>query len=85
MAAAASDRMPEIPAEEPSRMIIYGPQFPDMRELWAAQDAPLQAHQAGCSDLDYDRLVLERQQTEAAYLDGYDRDLMRQIEPEAEL
>ena len=85
MAAAASDGTPEIPAGESSRMNIYGPRFPDMHELWAAQDAPLQAHQAGCSDADYDRLVLERQQTEAAYLHGYDRDLMREIEPEAEL
>ena len=66
---------------------IYGPRFPDERDLYAAQDAPLEADRAGCSEAEYQRLVLERQQTELAYLAGYDRDLARALEaeePEAE-
>ncbi|MGH3254822.1 MAG: hypothetical protein ACRDOU_05330 [Streptosporangiaceae bacterium] len=69
----------------------YGPQFPDMEDVWRAQDAPAEADRAGCSAAEYDRLVLERQQTEAAYLEGYDRELLRareaipdEPEPEAE-
>jgi hypothetical protein len=46
-----------------------------MDALWAAQRAPYEADTAGCSDVEYDRLVLERQQTEAAYLTWYDRQL----------
>jgi len=67
----------------------YGPQLPSKAELWAAQDAPLEADRAGCSDAEYQRLLLERQQTEIAYREGYDRDLLRDLEaetePEAEL
>ena len=65
----------------------YGPQFPTMEDVWRAQDAPLEADHAGCSNAEYDRLVLERRQTEAAYLKGYDRDLTRvrgEMEPEPE-
>ena len=58
----------------------YGPQFPTIEDLWHAQAAPYEADLAGCSDAEYDRLVLERQQTEAAYLEGYDRNLMRALE-----
>ena len=54
----------------------YGPQFPTMEDVWRAQDAPAEADRAGCSNAEYDRLVLERRQTEAAYLEGYDRDLL---------
>jgi hypothetical protein len=64
-----------------------GPQFPTMEDVWRAQDAPLEADRAGCSNAEYDRLVLERRQTEAAYLEGYDRDLIRvrdEMEPEPE-
>lgn len=71
---------------------VYGPQFPTLVDLHRAQDAPCAANLAGCSDRVYDHLVLERQQTEAAYLEGYDRELMRELEayaadpePEAEL
>ena len=58
-----------------------------MEDVWRAQDAPREADRAGCSNAEYDRLVLERQQTEAAYLEGYDRDLIRvrgEMEPEPE-
>jgi hypothetical protein len=60
-----------------------GPQLPDLHDLYRAQDAPCEANRAGCSDAVYDRLILERQQTEAAYLTGYDRDLDRVLETEA--
>jgi len=68
-----------------------GPQFPDMEDVWRAQDATAEADRAGCTAAEYDRLVLERRQTEAAYLERYDRDLLRareaipdEPEPEAE-
>lgn len=54
----------------------YGPQFPTMEDVWRAQDAPREADRAGCSNAEYDRLVLERQQTGLAYLEGYDRALL---------
>jgi hypothetical protein len=67
---------------------VYGPQFPDLNELYAAQDAPLEADRAGSGEAEHDRLVLERQQTELAFLAGYDRrlenDLEAEPEPEAE-
>jgi hypothetical protein len=69
------------PAPGPAAQ-VHGPQWPAMAELWAAQDAPILADTAGCSQAEYDRLVLERQQTEAAYLEGYDRALLRQLEAE---
>jgi len=61
---------------------IHGPSFPDIHALRAAQAAPCDADLAGCSDAEYDRLILERQQTEAAYLEGYDRELARDLERE---
>ena len=70
---------------------VYGPQPPALEELWAAQGAPYEAYAAGRSAAEYDRLVTARLQTEAAYLDAYDRDLVRaletspDLEPEAEL
>jgi hypothetical protein len=71
-----------LPEPEPDPEAC-GPQFPTMQELWHAQQAPYAAHLAGCSDAEYDRLILERQQTEAAYLEGYDRGLMRDLQAEA--
>lgn len=69
----------------------FGPQWPTMEDLWRVQGAPIEADRTGCSDAEYDRLMRERQQTEAAYLEGYDRDLLRaleaipdELEPEAE-
>jgi hypothetical protein len=58
----------------------YGPQPPDLADLYAAQDAPLEA---GLSNAEYDHRLTERSQTEAAYLDAYDRDLVRALEAEA--
>lgn len=72
----------------------HGPQFPTVEEFRTAQRAPHAAHLAGCTDAEYDRLVLQRHQTEAAYLEGHDRALVRamdaeaargELEPEAEL
>jgi hypothetical protein len=69
---------------------VYGPQPPTQEELWLAQDAPCEASAAGCSAAEYDRLVTARMQTEATYLETYDRDLLRVLEadpdpePEAE-
>jgi hypothetical protein len=41
------------------------PQLPGFEDVWAAQE---RAHQAlGAHHADYDRAVLERQQTEAAF------------------
>lgn len=62
---------------------VCGPRLPELHDLCRAQDAPCEANRAGCSDAVYDRLVLERQQTEAAYLAGYDRELDRALEAEA--
>jgi hypothetical protein len=67
---------------------VYGPQFPSLDDLHRAQDAPLEADRAGSGEAEYQRLVLERQQTELAYLAGYDRALVPTAdldpEPEAE-
>jgi hypothetical protein len=63
---------------------ICGPQLPSLQDLYLAQDAPCEANLAGCSDAVYDRLVLERQQTELAFLAGYDRSLENPLECEAE-
>ena len=67
----------------------FGPQPPDRADLYAAQDAPLEA---GLSDAEYGRLLTERIQTEIAYKEARDRDLVRVLEadaaspePEAEL
>jgi hypothetical protein len=62
----------------------YGPQPPDLHDLYLAQDAPLEADRAGCSEAEYQQLVLERQQTELAYLAGYDRCLENDLELDAE-
>jgi hypothetical protein len=68
---------------------LTGPDFPDAEALWAAQAAPYDAWLACCSDAEYDRLVLERQQTEMAFREGCDREFVRRMEaaeaePEAE-
>lgn len=52
-----------------------GPHLPTKAEVWAAQDRPMLADADGCTDQEYDRLILERQQTEAAYLAGVDREI----------
>jgi hypothetical protein len=65
------------------RLPGYGPQLPSQADLWRAQDAPCIANEAGCTDAVYDRLVLERQQTEAAYLARIDAELARELEAES--
>jgi hypothetical protein len=45
-----------------------GPGVPSQSELWAAQNAPGIASAAGCTDAEYERLLSDRQQAEAAYL-----------------
>ncbi len=67
---------------------IYGPQAPRVEDVWRAQDAALEASARG-SDAEYQQLATACRQTEAAYLDAYDRDLLRDLEagapePEAE-
>lgn len=43
-------------------------QSPTRAGLWAAQNAPRIANAAGCTAAEYQRLLDERQQAEAAYL-----------------
>ena len=71
---------PKAEAGPEADSAVYGPQEPTINDLWTAQAAPHDATLAGCSDAEYDRLVLEKQQTEAAYLEGYDRDFGRAVE-----
>jgi hypothetical protein len=62
----------------------HGPRPPAIGDLWAAQGAPHDANVSGCSDEEYDRLVLEKQQTELAYLEAHDRDFARAWDAEQE-
>lgn len=43
-------------------------QVPTQAELWAAQNAPRAANAAGCTEPEYEWLLSDRQQAEAAYL-----------------
>ena len=54
----------------------YGPQFPEMQDVRRVRDAVTEADRAGSSGPEYGRLLLERQQTDIAYLKGYDRSLL---------
>jgi hypothetical protein len=58
----------------------YGPQPPDQADLYAAQDAP---YEPGLGDAEFDRLLAERIQTEIAYKNALDRDLVRALEADA--
>ena len=62
----------------------YGPESPSIRDVWAAQAAPHDVNLAGCSDAVYEGLVLQKLQTEVAYREACDRDLVRALEAEAE-
>ena len=62
---------------------ICGPQLPAMQDVRLARAMQSEADLAGCSDAVYDRLTLECQQTELAYLHGRDRDLIRDLEAES--
>ena len=76
MTAAESQTAPDLGLDSPA----FGPQPPDLADLYAAQDAPLEA---GLGNAEHDRLIESRIQTEAGYLDAYDRDLVRALEAEA--
>ena len=58
----------------------YGPQLPDMHDLRLAQGRTIDSASLVISDAEYDQLVLERQQTEAAYLTRYDDELIRELD-----
>ena len=67
----------------------YGPQFPDTEDVRRVRDAVTEADLAGSSGPEYGRLLLDRQQTDLAYLKGHDRALLASCEaipdePEAE-
>jgi len=47
------------------------PKVPTRAELWAAQNAPLLANAAGCTDAEFQRLLDDRREVEAAYLAEY--------------
>src|ERR1700730_1879501 len=77
----AAEPGPEPEAAEPEAE-VYGPQFPDLDDLYRARDAAEYGVPERTPDLD--RAVLERQQTEVAYLAGSSRALMRALEAEPE-
>lgn len=83
----AASPIPEPPAWEDeldaSARFLY-PAPPTLHDLWDAQAAPHDANSAGCSDAEYDRLVLGRQQTETAYREAHDRDVVRTWDAEQE-
>jgi hypothetical protein len=58
----------------------YGPQLPDMHDLHLAQGRTVDSASLVASDAEYAQRVLERQQTEAAYLTRYDGDLVRELD-----
>ena len=56
------------------------PQPPDMTDVWRAQQA---AHDVlSAPDAKYQAAIAARQQTEAAFLEAYDRALARELEAE---
>jgi hypothetical protein len=68
----------------------YGPQPPSWADIHQAQAAVDAAREAGCGIGEYERLVLDRLHTKAAYLAADDRELLRAVEaedpePEAEI
>jgi len=64
-------------AADPRAEASAGPQWPTMEDVWRAQGASYDAYRAGCSAAEYDLLVAERAQIEAAYFEGYDLTLLR--------
>ena len=76
MTATESQAAPDLDLDSPA----FGPQPPDRADLYAAQDAPLEA---GLSDAEFDRRLTERIQTEIAYMEAYDRETVRALEAEA--
>jgi hypothetical protein len=62
----------------------YGPRPPTARELLAARNAPPLAVEAGCGVDEYERLVLAKLDTEAAFREAEARAYALPPEPEAE-
>jgi hypothetical protein len=77
MTATESQAASDLDLDSPA----YGPQPPDRADLYAAQDAPLEP---GLGDAEFDRLLAERIQTEIAYKNAFDRDLVRALEADAD-
>ena len=44
----------------------YGPHLPTMQDVWAARNAAAEAHEAGCSVDERERLILDLLRTEEA-------------------
>jgi hypothetical protein len=69
----------------------YGPQPPTMEDVWQARDALVLANEAGCDDAKYERLLLDKLQTEVALREAEDRAILQaaaehsEPEPETEL
>jgi tryptophan 2,3-dioxygenase len=55
------------------------PDFPTMTDLWTAQSKVEEAQQAAIPDEEYERLVQVQHQTEAAYLEGVDREITASV------
>jgi hypothetical protein len=67
---------------------VCGPRLPSLADLHRAQAAPWS--EPRCTDAEWDRLILERHQTEAAYLVRVDAEFAAEYEaahpePEAEM
>ena len=60
---------------------IYGPQAPSLEDAWHAQDAAFEASVNGTRG--YQQLAADCRQTEAAFLDAYNRELLRELEADA--
>jgi hypothetical protein len=58
--------------------VAYGPQLPSVADLWQAQAAPWA--EPRCSDAEWERLTLEKHQTEAAYLARVDAEFVAEFE-----
>jgi hypothetical protein len=56
----------------------YGPQLPSVADLHQAQAAPWA--EPRCSDAEWERLTLEKHQTEAAYLARVDAEFVAEFE-----
>ena len=56
----------------------YGPQLPGVADLHRAQAAPWK--EPRCADAEWERLILEQHQTEAAYLARVDAEFAAELE-----
>jgi hypothetical protein len=60
------------------RQAVYGPQLPSLADLWQAQAAPW--NEPRCTDAEWERLTLEKHQTEAAYRARADAEFAAEFE-----